>query len=272
MYYQTFLTIFFSLSFCFASAQTSNPEIPPGKVFLVVNYMKVEKHQIGPYLTLEKEVYKKLHKERIKKGQLQGWYLFQVLSPSGEGVEYNYVTVDRYRSSKGLAAHYESWDIDFEKVLTEKERERMAKTDETRKLIKQEVFELRDGILRGKDGEVPPKFTIVNFMKLRPDPYTSEYEKMEKKYWKPLHAESIASKNKAGWAIYAKRMPAGEAETYDAAAVDFFDEFHQTLDDNFDEIFPKVHPDKTKEEVLAKTQVTRGLVQREVRILIDFVR
>lgn len=240
--------------------------------YAVVNYMKVATENEIKYLTLEKEVFKKLHKERIKKGQLFGWYLFQVLSPRGAEATYNYVTVDMYLAKgNGLEAHFESWDLPMEELLNEGELARLKETDQTRTMVKQEIFQYKDGVWKD-DYRRPAKFTVINYMKLKPDLFNSRYAELESKYWKPIHAQSIKEGNMAAWAMYYKQFPLGEEEAYDAATVDSYDHFNHTLESHFDEIFPKVHPDKNKDAVLRETTDTRSLVKREVRLLVDFVQ
>lgn len=261
----SFLLIFIVLSL---SAQQDRPI-----TYAVVNYMKVTPEDEIKYVKLEKEVYKKLHKERIKKGQLFGWYLFQVLSPRGDEATYNYATVDMYlaKGGDGLSAHFESWDIPMKEVLNEEEQARLQETDATRTLVKQEVFEYKDGVWKDNFRR-PAKFTVINYMKLKPSLFTSVYAEVESKYWKPIHTQNIKAGNMASWALYYKQLPLGEQETYDAATVDSYDHFNHTLVSHFDEIFPMVHPDKDPDKVVRETTEARSLVKREVRMLMDFVQ
>lgn len=254
---------------CFSLKLQAQQERPI--TYAVVNYMKVLPENEGEYLTLERSVFRKLHKERIAKGQLFGWYLFQVLSPFGDEMKYNYVTVDMYLAEKGLQAHFESWDIDFEKILTEEELNKTKETDQLRTILKREVFEYRDGVWKD-DYRRPAKFTVINYMKLKPDLISSNYDEMENKFWKPIHAENIKSGHLASWALYYKQMPMGNNEAYDAATVDSYDNFNHTLINNYEEVFSKVHPDKNATEILKKTNAARSLVKREVRLLVDFVQ
>ena len=66
-------------------------------VFLV-DYMKVEPEKQEEYVRMEREMWKPIHQERIRRGQLRSWALDTVQYPYGAGHEYNFVTVNAFNS------------------------------------------------------------------------------------------------------------------------------------------------------------------------------
>jgi hypothetical protein len=60
--------------------------------------MKVAPGQADAYLRLERETWMPIHRERIRRGQLRSWALFQVRYPYGTENEYDFVVVNAYDS------------------------------------------------------------------------------------------------------------------------------------------------------------------------------
>jgi hypothetical protein len=73
-------------------------QVQPAPTVVEVNYMKVEPAKEADYLRLERETWKPIHQERIRRGALRSWTLYQVRYPHGTGTEYDYVTVNTYNS------------------------------------------------------------------------------------------------------------------------------------------------------------------------------
>ena len=80
--------------------------------YVSVGYMKVPAGKEGPYLSLESDVWKPIHKKLIATGVERSWTLYGLLS-AGTDDPYNYVTVQEFDS---LDQYYSA---DFAKVLTE---------------------------------------------------------------------------------------------------------------------------------------------------------
>lgn len=70
----------------------------PAPTFVQVDYMKVAPGQADAYLRLERETWMPIHRERIRRGQLRSWALFQVRYPYGTENEYDFVVVNAYDS------------------------------------------------------------------------------------------------------------------------------------------------------------------------------
>lgn len=236
--------------------------------YSVVNFMKVKPGMGDAYLDLETKIWKKFHESRKKSGKIVNWMLFQVLSPSGSSVEYNYITVDVYKGAAGLASHYE-WDpAAMEGILTDEEMKKAMKTDEVRELVKSEVFRRRDAIWTEKEGATGI-IQVANYMKFKEGVNGPEYKKVEDEIWKPVHEARVNDGGMTGWAVQSLELPYGSALPYDAVTVDVYETFEDMMAPFFDTYFPKVHPGKDVDDLLDKTGETHDLIKSDVLRRLD---
>jgi hypothetical protein len=64
--------------------------------------MKVEPGKAGEYLSMERDLWKPVHQDRIRSGHMTSWSLYQVDYPYGTDAPYNYVTVNVFSSLQDL--------------------------------------------------------------------------------------------------------------------------------------------------------------------------
>lgn len=64
----------------------------------VVDFMKVSPGDGRAYVELEKGPWKAVHEERISRGLMRGWALYEVRYPLGTARPYDYVTVNVFDS------------------------------------------------------------------------------------------------------------------------------------------------------------------------------
>ena len=74
----------------------------PAPAVVSVAFMKVEPDRAGDYLRLEREIWMPIHRERIRRGQLRSWTLYEVQFPFGTETEYGFVTVNVHDSLADL--------------------------------------------------------------------------------------------------------------------------------------------------------------------------
>ena len=159
-------------------------------MYYTLQYMKVPLENDNEYIRLETEVWKILHQARKEAGLLDGWYLFRVISPSGTQTECNYVTINAYSSLEKLAGHFESFGVDYTKLLNSDQITIALETDKIRDLVKEEVWQLEERIF-SENIEKMYRYQVVNSMRLKPGVSGNEYSEVEKTYWKPIHEERI---------------------------------------------------------------------------------
>ncbi|MEX0844547.1 MAG: hypothetical protein WD022_04665 [Balneolaceae bacterium] len=68
----------------------------PVSTFMVMNYMMVNPGKEAEYLTLENDMARPLHEERINKGEMHSWRTFSLLQPGGINYGYNFATADYF--------------------------------------------------------------------------------------------------------------------------------------------------------------------------------
>ena len=96
------------------------------EIYIQVDYMKSTGQQVDDYVSMEQMVYKPIHAERIKAGEIIGWYLYEVQYPSGENTEYNYVTLTIYANFSLMDAGSIPFDEIVAKVHPDKTVEEVS--------------------------------------------------------------------------------------------------------------------------------------------------
>jgi hypothetical protein len=77
---------------------------------------------------------------------------------------------------------------------------------------------------------------------------------------------------RAGWGLYVMWLPAGDNLPYQAATIDFYDNWGDMGPVNTTDLWKKIHPDKSLEYITRQIVDSRKLVKQEVRMLVDYVQ
>jgi hypothetical protein len=116
-----------------------------------------------------------------------------------------------------------------------------------------------------------PNYAVFEFMKMEPGKAT-DYRKMEREIWMPIHRERIRMGLIKSWSLWGMRFPGGTAREYDTIAITTFDKFADVENSYPPEVFKKAHPKMTDEERGARTSATRSMVRTELATLLDITR
>ncbi|MBP6824937.1 MAG: hypothetical protein KA165_00120 [Saprospiraceae bacterium] len=243
---------------------------PAPKTFFFVDYLKTTPGHATDYIKLETEVWKDIHKSRIKKGIITGWYFLEVRFPSGTETEYDYVTVTAVKGWTGIDSFGAGW-LDAYRALTAVQQKRADSTNMFRNLVRTEVWTTEEAIFKKPAGSVPPKYWFVNTMDVH-DGKWDAYVKMEKDLVKPVQQEQINTGHRAGWGVYSLVFPWGAEAKYEAVAIDYFETWSDAVADDTGAIWKKVHPKKTAAEIDKTIEGTRTLAKGEVRVLLDYAQ
>ncbi|MEL6718196.1 MAG: hypothetical protein AAFO82_19610 [Bacteroidota bacterium] len=250
------------------TAQDLNPENP---IYLSVSYMKVKPENRTDYLKMEK-AWTKIHKAKLAAGAIKGWSLLEVVSPSGSHVEYNYVTYENLGLNADAAKFLDSpyFPEDWQKLLTKEELALVNRTGELRTLVKNEVWQLRDGMY--DDNWMDAKIQVCNFFSLPKGKNGYDHYQVEKKYWMPVHKARIADDKLEGWDISNLYMPFGSDQAYEVATTDVYKDMKQYMAEaEMEAYMKKLHPNKSMDEIFEETRAIGDLIKGEVRQLIDRV-
>lgn len=118
----------------------------------VVDFMKVEPADKAAYERIERETWKAVHAERIERGLMRGWGLYEVRYPLGTAKPYDYATVNVYDS-------FEDAERDPALLFPDVHPERsvddvIAETRAARELVRGEIWYRLDGL---GDADLAPR-------------------------------------------------------------------------------------------------------------------
>jgi hypothetical protein len=107
--------------------------------------MKAQPGKEADYVRMERETWKPLHEERIKRGQLRSWAFYGLRFPSGDDEKYDFVTINAFDRFAQLENPY----ADLDRMLsTGQPNRKMAdleqETSANRRLVRSEVWQLID--------------------------------------------------------------------------------------------------------------------------------
>jgi hypothetical protein len=125
------------------------PEIPLEKpaAYMQVNFMKVEPSLSSQYEQLEKEIWFPIHNESIRSGRTAGWSLWSLLFPRGNGLPYQYLTLNAF--SEYAYAFELDFSIPFSHIHPDKDyAETLEKTRKTRTIMRTELWDLIDYVIK----------------------------------------------------------------------------------------------------------------------------
>jgi len=118
----------------------------------VVDFMQVEPADKAAYERLERETWKAVHAERIERGLMRGWGLYEVRYPLGTAKPYDYATVNVYDS-------FEDAERDPALLFPDVHPERsvddvIAETRAARELVRGEIWYRLDSL---GDADLAPR-------------------------------------------------------------------------------------------------------------------
>ena len=88
----------------------NNPVQAQEKVFITFEYMHVKPGNVNAYLQIENS-WRKIHQARLKKGNIVGWSVWEVVAPYKMDAPYQYVVMTVYPQFSNLLHPFDSVDI-----------------------------------------------------------------------------------------------------------------------------------------------------------------
>ena len=259
--------LFAGFSFALAPAQAQD-DAPT--LYFVVDYMKVPPGDGAEYVEVEREIWKPIHEERLKRGLIRGWTLYDV-SLSGMDTPYGYATVNVYDDLEKMMGSFSNEIIAAAHPdATEAEREAMMnRTGAARHLIHNEVWQQESAA----EGNASAEWIVVNQMQVPPGGGEA-YMAVENEVWKPVHDLAIAEGKRRGWSVYSRVLPYGAALGYNYATVDGYDSMGDVVAPGLWDLFLKAHAGATEddiEEMTNRTMASRTLLQGQLWHRLDHV-
>jgi L-rhamnose mutarotase len=227
--------------------------------------MKVKPENEGKYLEVEKNIWKPLHLERTKQGNIVGWFLYRVRF-IGTDDAYNYVTVTLFNNPVNIEDPWKN--IDPAKVLPGKDLDAALKeTGESRDMVSSFLIN-RQASVYPEGGPGDFKYLQLDFMKVKPEK-ESEYWDVETTVWKPVHQEFIKAGSRVGWSLWGRNFPSGAGLDYQYLTVNYMKDWSKIGAADYNDAFAKAHAGKNIDELFAKTNASRILVKSELWEVID---
>lgn len=256
------LAFVFGISPILVDAQQNDPPL-----YALVECMKVKPENQGRYLEVEKNIWKPLHLERAKQGNIVGWFLYRVKF-TGTDDAYNYVTVTLFGNPANLEDPWKN--IDPAKILPGKDLDAaMKETGESRDLVSSAVIHRMASVYRdGGPGDF--KYIQLDYMKVEQGK-DNEYIDVETNVWKAVHQEFINAGSRVGWSLWGRNFPAGAGLDYQYVTVNYMSEWSKIGTANYTEAFNKAHAGKNTDDLFAKTNASRILVKSELWEVVDKV-
>jgi L-rhamnose mutarotase len=260
--------LFVALILSNLSLLAQNPE----PSFFIVETMKATPGMDDQYLKAEREVWKRIHQERIKLGLITSWSLYAVRMPSGTDRTYDYVTVTVVQGWKKLENPYGNLlASDVEKLLTKEQLAIANETGKLRNLTQSNVYYGVDFVAADPKATTFAKYQMINFMKVK-DEKAEEYYNMETKLVKPMHVEMMKTGGRSAWGLYS-RVLGGEGQPFNYVTSDFYNKWEDmAAASDFQKILAKVHPGMTAKAYEKKIFDARSMVNQELWELLDSAR
>ncbi len=229
-------------------------------LYVTLGYVQVPPGGESEYVAMEQEIWKPIHAERVKRGLITAWNVYDVWYTAMD-TPYDYVVVNVYDD---FAKIQSSWSDDiFTAAHPGKNLDpMMERTSAARDIIHSEVWELLDATEGGSPGE----WLMVNYMTV-PSGGGGAYMAMEREVWKPLHEVRVKKGELSSWGMYMLMMPSGTSMHYNYATVDTYDSFAAIGAPWSDDLVQMAHPGTSEAEQTAmmnRTAPARSVYKSEL--------
>lgn len=262
------LLLFFSLLLVafFTKAQTNNKP-----VYVSFTYMKTAPGKYNDYLKLVQNYSKKLQQYQLKQGAQMGWYLYQVLMPTGTVADYNLVSVTLGTDLQQLMDPLVSARDNMQKADPQMTAQQLDSIpllmSAARSIIKREVFLHRSGTT---ETGPPAKYAVIDFM-TPAQGKSAEYVKMEESTFLPIHKQRIALGGLKGWRFAQKLLPSDTDDPYPYITANFYDDFDGMIDGKYEQALKKAWPAETFPKLAQQINSVKKAQKSGIWKLVEYV-
>ena len=182
--------------------------------YAVIEYMHIPETQSDDaYLATEK-LWQRLHQKAVDAGICRAWYLERVEN-GGRG---DFATIRIYDSLEKMR---NPWPEAIQKDLfNAEETKTMSHTEETRDLIRRELWEIEASAVPDSGGD-PSTYVSLQFMKAKPG-RDSEYFKMEKETYTKIHMARVKTGEMKNWHFLSRMFPSGTDSDADYVTINVY--------------------------------------------------
>lgn len=259
-------TLFILLSLCISPMCFSQS---PSRDYLTLNYFKVKPENSRKYLDIERNTWKKIHKERLKSGSIKGWYLYSIIMPRGTDYHADYVTVNMAGSFSNLAEPYP--DILLKKYSPKKDISKLiSETSAVSDMVSEQIIAKVEEVPPAKKSSEPARYCVTNYFHIKPENREKQLE-ATRKYWIPIHQELVKTGVMHSWTQYSVYSPFGDEHKTTVMTMDRYYKFSSTENPFTDEVVKKVHAGNSQSELLGETSDIGDFLNIELWELVDYV-
>jgi hypothetical protein len=237
-------------------------------IYIQVDYMKPLPNQTADYIWMEQNIYKPIHMERIRSGEIIAWQLYQVQYPRGADTEYDFVTVTVFANFNSMDEGVTEYETLVKKAHPDKTLEEVDQyATDTRELVRSEVFKSIDRLSDNSPGLAAS--LLVDYMKVPPI-QQDLYVRLEQEIWRPMHKYRLQNGNIKTWSFFELLFPGGLNYPYSHATVTGFESWDKIKDSWPDDVWTEVHPNASRDELEDRAHETRDLVSSQIWKLLDY--
>lgn len=162
----------------------NNPVRAQEKVFITLEYMHVKPGNSNAYLQIENS-WRQIHLAQLKKGNIEGWSVWEVVAPYKMDAPYQYVVLTVYPHFSNFLNPYDGIDIHqvFSNTSKDSLNKMFAGTEKVRDMVKQDIFS-PGGHVGNTNGD-SINYLMATYVKVAPDKEQS-FESFMKDHWKAL--------------------------------------------------------------------------------------
>ena len=238
--------------------------------YVVVDLFKVAQSKTAAYTKMEKDMWKPIHQQRLKAGEILGWYLYAV-DFAGEGSEYNYVTVTVVDKLSRLDnVNYENW---IKTVHPKRMVDEFTKTTlDARVLVRSELARRVVAANPPKAPEKPDPMLSINFYNAHSG-QEEAYSNFVSSVLFPVTQELANQGKDSGSAFWEIWYPAGKSAKYNYVFASPQKSWASSeADIGYNEAYKKVNPTLSNAEFRKVLVGLRDHQKSEVWWLVDYVQ
>lgn len=219
-----------------SSAQNNKP------VYVSFTYLKTAPGKYNDYLQLAQTLSKGVFQYEIRQKQILGWYLYEVLMPSGTEAGYNMVGVTvSYNIQDLLDPAVTGHDLlqkAFPQMTSRQMDSAIQQLGAARSIVKREIYMALSGT---NEDEPPSKYAEIDYM-TPAQGKAADYVKMEETKFLPIHKQRMALGVLKGWRLAEKVMPVSTNDPYSYITANFYDNIDRMMDGKYPEAIKKAWP------------------------------
>ena len=261
------------ISLLLFSVENSYSQDSTKPLYAGLAYIKVKPGKDAAYRDLVKNYSKKAFQSQVNEGAILGWYLEQVLIPSGSNEEYDYVTVTVTMNLKSLLDPNMTFRQIIKKVFPsfddKKIDELLQQYADTRSIVKREIYTTYTYI--SGPSTTPTKYNWITYQQPKPGKL-AETEKWEKDNWTSIHKAAIELGGMSDWGVYTLMMPYNVESKYSYVTVNGFDQISQLENDfKYNDAIKKAAPNMDFNKIFQLPGGDKTPYKIELQKLIDYV-